>query len=203
MDQTTKNKYVTVAYKLFTKNDKGITELVEEAPAEHPYQFITDMGITLDAFEEKVKDLNSGDKFDFTLSVDQAYGPYEEEHVIDLDKKLFCVNGHFDKEGIFPGNVIPLINEDGQRFQGLVLEVGDDKVTVDLNHPLAGKELHFEGTVVTSRPATAEEIQGMANMMSGEECGCGCGCEDGEGDCCHHHHEGKGDDHHCCGGHCH
>ena len=74
MDQTTKNKYVTVAYKLFTKNDKGITELVEEAPAEHPYQFITDMGITLDAFEEKVKNLNSGDKFDFTLSVDEAYG---------------------------------------------------------------------------------------------------------------------------------
>ncbi|MDO4929757.1 MAG: peptidylprolyl isomerase [Bacteroidales bacterium] len=203
MEQTS-HKYITVAYELYADNEKGIHELIEKAPAEHPFQFISDMGVTLDAFEAQIKNLNSGDEFDFTLSVDEGYGPYVEEHVIELDKEIFCVDGRFDKNTIYPGNVIPLVNADGNRFQGLILEVKEDKVVVDLNHQLAGKALHFRGSVVTSREATDEEIQGLINMMSGE--GCGCGCEDCGGGCHddheghhHHHHEGG-----CCGGgHCH
>lgn len=229
MEQTS-HKYVTVAYELFSDNEKGIHSLIEKAPAEHPFQFITGMGVTLDAFEEKIAPLTAGENFDFTLSVDEAYGPYVQEHVIDLDKEVFCIDGRFDKDTIYPGNVIPLVNADGNRFQGLILEVKEDKVVVDLNHPLAGKELHFRGSVVTSREATQEEIQGLINRMSGEGCGCGCdecggnhdggcGChgEEGhhhDGECCGkgghgHHHDGEccgkgGHGHHhdggCCGG---
>jgi len=206
MEQTT-NMYVTVAYELFTDNEKGIHELVEKAPEEHPYQFISGMGATLDAFEEKITELHEGDGFDFTLTVDEAYGPYEEQHVIELDKEVFSINGHFDKEAVYPGAVLPLVNAEGNRFDGLVTEVKENTVIVDLNHPLAGKSLHFRGKVVTMRPATNEEIEGMANLLSGEECGCGCGnC--GEGHC---HHGEEGDYHgdhekHCkggCGGHHH
>ena len=171
------NKYITVAYELYTDNEKGIHELVEKAPVEHPFQFITNMGVALDAFEAKVAALAEGENFDFTLTADEAYGPYEEAHVIDLDKEIFCIDGRFDKNTIYPGNVIPLVNADGNRFQGLILEVTDSKVKVDLNHPLAGKDLHFRGEVVTSRPATVAEIQAMAQMLSGEG-GCGCGCDD-------------------------
>lgn len=208
------HKYVTVAYELFTDNEKGIHELQEKAPAEHPFQFITGMGLTLDAFEEKIAPLQSGDAFDFTLSVDEAYGPYLEEHVIELPKEAFHINGRFEKETIYPGNVIPLVNADGNRFNGLIIEVKADTVVIDLNHPLAGKALHFRGNVVTSRQATEEEIQGTINMMSGEGCGCGdcggCGHDEeghhcgghhhGEGECCGHGHDhGKGH----CGGHHH
>ena len=214
------NKYITVAYELYTDNEKGIHELVEKAPVEHPFQFITNMGVALDAFEAKVAALAEGENFDFTLTADEAYGPYEEAHVIDLDKEVFCIDGRFDKNTIYPGNVIPLVNADGNRFQGLILEVTDSKVKVDLNHPLAGKDLHFRGEVVTSRPATVAEIQAMAQMLSGEG-GCGCGCDDcgggchdhdhhhghGEGGCCGHgkkeHHEKKGHGGCCGGGHCH
>lgn len=212
MEQTS-HKYVTVAYELFSDNDKGIHTLVEKAPAEHPFQFITGMGLTLDAFEAQIAPLAAGDPFDFTLSVDEAYGPYVQEHVIDLDKEMFCINGRFDKDTIYPGNVIPLVNADGNRFQGLILEVKEDKVVVDLNHPLAGKALHFRGNVVTSRDATAEEIQGLINRMSGEGCSCGCGgdcggdcgCgeEHGEGCGCHGDHEHHHDGGCCSGGHCH
>ena len=76
------------------------------------------------------------------------------------------------------------------RFEGLVLDVKESTVKLDLNHPLAGRDLPLCGKVVTARDATPEEIQGMINMMSGEGCGCGCG----------HDH---GDDHECCGGHGH
>ena len=204
--EKTQHKYVTVAYELYADNSQGVHELIEKAPAEHPYQFITGLGITLDAFEANIDKLAEGGSFDFTLSVDEAYGPYVDEHVIDLDKKTFCVDGRFDKETIYPGAVLPLVNADGNHFDGLVLEVKENSVRIDLNHPLAGKALHFKGQVVTMRPATDEEIQGTLNMMSGE--GCGCGCDDCGDDChhhdhdCHHGHDGHGEG--CCGGgHCH
>ncbi len=202
------NKYVAVAYELYTTNEEGVAELIEKAPAEHPFQFITGLGFALDSFEQRIAALAQGDEFDFVLPVAEAYGDYMDERVLRLDREIFCVNGHFDKENIYPGNVITLLNEDGNHLQGLVLEVGDKDVTVDMNHPLSGKDLHFKGEVVTMRPATNDEIQGLINRMSGEGCCCG-GCE---GDCGGHGeghgHEGHCGDHHddghCCGGgHCH
>lgn len=201
---TTSSKYITVAYELYT-DFNGKNELVEKAPAEHPFQFISDLGTTLDAFEAQIKPLQKGDKFDFTLSVEEAYGEYEKERVLEVSKDIFKVNGQFDNEHIYPGSVVPLMNNEGARFNGTIVEVKDDTVTVDLNHPLAGKALHFIGEVTENRDATKEEIQNLLNMLSGEGgcggCGGGCcggGCDDDD-DCCGGHHEGG-----CCGGgHCH
>lgn len=207
MEQQTPNKYVTVAYELYTDNDKGIHELVEKAPIEHPFQFISGLGIALDSFENKILALTEGEAFDFVLKVDEAYGPYELDHVIELPKETFAINGRFDKDMVYPGAVLPLVNADGMRFQGLVLELKDNTVIIDLNHPLAGKDLHFKGQVVTMRDATNEEIQALINH---EGCNCGdCegGCEGGcgghhhehgEGECCGKHEHGKGE---CCGKH--
>lgn len=196
MEQQTPNKYVTVAYELYTDNDKGIHELVEKAPIEHPFQFISGLGIALDSFESKILALAEGETFDFVLKVDEAYGPYEQDHVIELPKETFAINGRFDKDMVYPGAVLPLVNADGMRFQGLVLELKDNTVIIDLNHPLAGKDLHFKGQVVTMRDATNEEIQELINH---EGCNCGGDCEGGcEGGCGGHHHEhGEG----CCGKH--
>ena len=88
---TTPNKYITVAYELYTDFD-GKRELVEKAPIEHPFQFISDMGTTLDAFEAQIKPLQKGEKFNFTLSVEEAYGEYEQERVLELNKDVFKVN---------------------------------------------------------------------------------------------------------------
>ena len=194
------HKYITVAYSLYTDNSEGVHELVEQAPVEHPFQFITELGVALEAFEAKLKDLNAGDEFDFTLSVDEAYGPYEQEHVIELPKSTFMLNGRFQNDVIFEGAVIPLVNADGNRFQGLVLEVKEDVVIIDLNHPLAGKELHFKGSVVTSREATDAEVTALIKIMSGEGgCGCGCGCDGGCDGGCDSEGCGCGDHEYGCG----
>lgn len=199
------HKYVTVAYELYVDNEQGVHEMVEKAPVEHPYQFISGMGVTLERFEEQILSHSVGESFDFVLTEEEAYGAYEEEHVLELEKEKFSVNGHFDRDMIYPGAVLPLVNTDGNRFQGLVLEVKDQTVVIDLNHPLAGKALHFKGTVVTLRDATNEEIQGFINMLSGE--GCGCGCDDCGGDCggsdcgCGHHGHGEEHAEGCCGHH--
>ena len=171
--ETVENKYITVAYKLYTMED-GEKELFEEAKAEHPFQFISGLGTTLEDFENQITSLSKGDKFDFTIPADKAYGQYDEQHVIDLPKNIFEVDGKFDSDEIKP-----------------------DVVVVDLNHPLAGADLIFEGEVIESRPATNEEIQELVKMMSGE--GCGCGCDScGDGGC-----NGGCDDHECGGGCCH
>ena len=54
-----KNRYITVAYKLYSDNEKGIHEIFEEAPEEHPFQFITGLSAALPAFEAQVAELRA------------------------------------------------------------------------------------------------------------------------------------------------
>ena len=192
------NMFVAVCYTLYTVDGEK-KEKIEEAPASKPFEFITGFGVTLDEFEKQIAQLDKGADFEFQLSKEQAYGDFEQERVLDLDRSIFQINGHFDHENIFEGAVVPLQNEDGNRFYGRVLEIGADKVKMDLNHPLAGKTLCFSGKVIDKREATNQEIQNLVNFLSGEHsCGCGCGCDDCGGDCDDHHHDGG-----CGCGHCH
>lgn len=185
------NKYIAASYALYDVTD-GKKELVEETIEGRPFEFISGFGITIPAFEQALVDLKKGDHFDFTLTSEQAYGAHHPEHVLELDKTIFSVNGKFDEEHIVVDAIIPLQNEDGNRFNARVLAITDDKVKVDLNHPLAGKSLNFVGEILESREATNEEISKYMSMLNGEGgcSGCGGGCS--EGDC-----EGG------CGGGCH
>ena len=196
MENKTTSKYIAVAYKLYAAGEHTL-EFIEEATAEKPFLFISRFGITLDEFEKKIIGLEKGEQFNFTLTKEQAYGDYEEERVVELEREIFSINGHFDHENVFVDAILPLQNEDGQRFFGKVLEITDTHVKIDLNHPLAGKELNFNGKVIENREATKEEIQQMLNQMSGE--GCGCGCDDCGGGC----EEGHQHDSGCGCGHCH
>lgn len=185
----TNNKYITVAYELYTKNAEGVMEMTEKAPEEHPFQFISGLGYTLEAFEKNILGLEKGQDFDFTLGVDDAYGDFMQEYVVELPKKSFEVNGRFDTEHIILGAVVPMMDADGNRMNATIVEIGADSVTIDLNHPLAGKSLNFRGKVVEMRDATNEELQSILNHMSGEGCGgcgggnCGGGCSGCGGDC--------------------
>ena len=70
--ETVENKYITVAYKLYSI-ENGEKDFEEEAPVEHPFQFISGLGMTLEPFEAQIKDLQIGDKFDFTIPASEAY----------------------------------------------------------------------------------------------------------------------------------
>ena len=174
------NQYITVAYRLYAITN-GEKELIEEAPIEHPFQFISGIGYTLDRFEKEITQLNKGDKFNFTIPCAEAYGERNEDNVRQVSKSIFCdPDGNFDSENIYPGNIIMLNDNEGNQFYANVGEVTNDKVVIDLNHPHAGKDLIFEGTITEMRPATNKEIEGMLNLMSGEGCSCGCGnCGEG------------------------
>ncbi len=180
------NKYIAVAYKLYTE-EEGERNLEEEAPAGHPFQFISGLGYTIDAFEKEIVPLQKGDKFDFTIPAAEAYGLYNEEHVIELPKETFFIEGKFDYKRIVPDAIIPMITSEGQQINGCVVEVKSDTVVMDMNHPLAGCDLNFVGEVIENRPATGEEITKTIRTISGEGCNGGCeercnngGCRNGE-----------------------
>ena len=183
MDNKT-NKYIAASYKLYVDGDNG-KELIEEAPADRPFSFITGFGFALDKFEEQMMATEKGQNFQITLSKEDGYGEYHPEYVLDLEREIFSINGHFDHEHIYVDAIVPLQNEQGERFNGRVVEIGEEKVKIDLNHPLAGETLHFKGVVLENREATAKEIEHLASHLSGG-CGCGCGhdCHDGCGDGC-------------------
>ena len=192
------NMFMAVSYTLYTVDGEN-REKIEEAPTTKPFEFISGFGVTLDDFEKNIVELEPGAQFDFELTKEQAYGDYEEERVLDLDRSIFQINGHFDHENIFVDAIVPLQNEEGNRFYGRVMDITDDKVKMDLNHPLAGKTLNFKGRVLEKREASNQEIQNLVNFLSGEGgCGCGdCGGGCGDHECGGHH------DHGCGCGHCH
>ena len=194
------NKYITVAYKLYAITE-GKKELLEEAPVEHPFQFISGIGYTLEKFENEILALNKGDHFNFTIPCAEAYGERDEESVRAVSKSMFCdADGNFDSDNVFEGNIIMLNDAEGHQFYANVGEITEDKVVLDLNHPHAGKDLIFEGVITEMREATNKEIEGMVNLMSGEGCGCGCdSCGGGCGDHSHEEEAGCG----CGCGHCH
>ena len=68
-------------------------------------------------------------------------------------------DGNIDTNMVRPGSVLPMMDQNGHQFQGLVREATDEIVVMDFNHPLAGKDLNFSVTIVDVRAATAEELE--------------------------------------------
>lgn len=194
-----KNKFMSVVYQLYTVTD-GKSTLEEQTSTDRPFEFITGFGIALDAFEKQLMTQEKGSTFDFTLQPSEAFGEYDPEGVHKVNRDIFMINGHFDHENIFEGAVITLMDNEDHQFMAKVKKIEEDGVTIDTNHPLAGKLLQFTGTVIENREATDEEVQHLIKHLTG---GCsGCGHHHGEGECggCdhEHHHEDS-----CGCGHCH
>ena len=191
------HKFLSVNYQLYSVKD-GKRTLEEQTIREKPFQFISGFGVSLDALEQKVINMAAGTEFDFTLTPAEAFGDYIPEGVHKLQRDVFTVNGHFDTQHIYPGAVITLMDENENRFMARVTKVDDDGVTVDTNHPMAGKILNFTGEVLENRPATDDEVNALIKQMTGGCGGCGGHCG-GDGECGDGCGEGCGEG--C--GHCH
>ena len=184
METIKPGKFIELAYDVY-EIEKGENALMMKFTEEHPDKFI--FGVEKDVlpdFEKGLQGLKAGDTFDMTFSPKQAFGEHMEEYVMELDKSIFCnEDGEFDSKTVHEGNVIPMMTEEGYRVHGIVLSVTNDKVTVDFNHPLAGKTVRYTGKVVTVRDAKAEDMEPQ------HPCGCGScghdngGCSDGCGGC--------------------
>lgn len=180
--KVSKNKSVTVAYDL-NVGDGDDRELMERATRECPLKFIFGSGSMLSAFEDNLKELEAGGKFDFSISSKDAYGEYNEEFVVEIPKKIFEVDGKFDDKYVKEGATLPMLDSNGARMTGSVLYVKEDVVVMDFNHPLSGETLYFNGEVLDVHEPTEEEIVEINAAMNSGGCGCneGCGCSDCDG----------------------
>lgn len=159
----TKNKVVSVSYELRTQADG---EIIERAGTENPLTFVCGYDQTIPQFEMNLLGLKEGDKFDFSLTADNAYGPRNEEMVVDLPLNLF---EQVEEEMLKVGSVLPMQDSLGRKLQGEIKEIKEESLTMDFNHPLAGQELFFKGEVTNVRDANDEELE---NLNSG--CGGSC-----------------------------
>lgn len=175
----TKNKKVSVAYELRTKADG---EVVETAGGETPFIYVAGYEQSLPHFEMNLQGLNKGDKFEFDLSVENAYGERNEDMLIELPLSVF---GEVEEGMLAVGEVLPMQDSLGRRLQGTIVELGEENLKMDFNHPLAGECLFFKGQIEDIVDASDEEITALTSGGCSGSCGsCGSGCgDDAEGGC--------------------
>jgi FKBP-type peptidyl-prolyl cis-trans isomerase SlyD len=139
-----KNSQVKLAYTL--KYDHANGDLIETISEETPMEVTIGINDLLEKFEEKILGLEKGDTFEFVLSSEEAYGNYDEAGVVSVPKAELMED--VDDVEISEGEIIPIVNDDDEEMEAVVLEINNDIVTLDFNHPLAGETLYFSGKIV-------------------------------------------------------
>lgn len=151
-----KNRVVTLTYTLRANDAEGA--VIQEVKEDKPFVHLFGVGSLLPAFEQNLDGLTAGEKFAFPLDSKDGYGSRNEQDIVKLDKSIFMNNGELDEELVQVGSYIPMQNQDGQVIEGKVVSVEEDGIVMDFNHPLAGQNLHFSGTILEVREAMDEEL---------------------------------------------
>ena len=172
--QISKNSIVSINYTL-TGDDGNV---IDTSIGAEPLIYLHGQNFLLPKLEEYLEGKSAGEKITAVLPPEDGYGIYDERMVAKLPRANFDIDGE-----------IPV----GAKFQAdtpegpaivTVTEVADDFITVDANHELAGKTLHFDVEVLDVREASAEEIQQMTTGCGCGGCGGGCGCDGNCGEDC-------------------
>ncbi|EAZ88920.1 FKBP-type peptidyl-prolyl cis-trans isomerase [Crocosphaera chwakensis] len=104
-----------------------------------PLQFALGQGQVISGFEEAVVGMSPGENKSVTIPSEQAYGPYQDELVIVVDEKQMPSD-----LSVEVGQQLQMRHSSGQAVPVMVTNIADSKVTLDANHPLAGKDLTFD-----------------------------------------------------------
>lgn len=156
---------VSIAYTL-TDADSG--EVLDQSTKENPLKYLHGHGQLVPGVEKALEGKESGHTAEVTLEAADAYGDHDEERVLTVPKE------RFGDELPEVGAVVQAATADGHAFRLRVTKVEGDQITMDGNHPLAGRKLTFALEVVEVRAATEQELShGHAHCGGG---GCGS-CE--------------------------
>ncbi len=181
-------KVISIEYSLKDANTK---EDLDSNVGGAPLEFISGTGQIIPGLEKELINMEVGARNDVLVQPADGYGEINEEAIQSLPKEQFS-----DIE-LAEGMSLYGTGEDGQTVQVVVSAITDNEVTIDYNHPMAGKTLMFTVEILAIREATEEEIQtGTVGGLAAME---GCGC--GDSSCDTPEPDSKNDS--CCGtGHC-
>jgi FKBP-type peptidyl-prolyl cis-trans isomerase SlyD len=143
--EITKNTIATLFYELSIAK---IGTVITSVPEDNPVELVFGAKQLLPKFESNLLGLHPGDGFDFVVKADDAYGPTDPYAVFDIPKDTFEVDGKTDDEMLKVGNTIPMTDNEGNKHMGKITKVMAETITMDFNHPLAGKDLRFVGKII-------------------------------------------------------
>lgn len=146
----TQNKVVSFQY---TVSDSATNEVIDSSEGNDPLTYLHGARNIIPGLEQALEGKGHGDQFEVTIEAADAYGERSEDRVQQVPMEAFQ-----GMEKVEPGVAVSAQTEQGQ-IDMVITEVDGDQVTVDANHPLAGKALKFEVTVESVRDASAEEIE--------------------------------------------
>jgi FKBP-type peptidyl-prolyl cis-trans isomerase SlyD len=164
--QVADNIVVSMDYNL-TVDDEIIDSTEEMAPI----QFIQGHGNIIPGLEKELVGLKIGDTKQILVQPAEAYGEFDEKAFTDVSKDQFPPD--FE---IRLGGEIRVRTVSGQFISAIIHSMDDENVKLNLNHPLAGKQLLFDAKIVDLREATEDELR--HGHLGGGCSGCSGGCSD-------------------------
>jgi len=165
-----KNQVVELQYTLL---DPETGEILDQSPEGNPLKFITGTGQIIPGLENELMKMNCGESKDILVKAADAYGE-KNPNAYQTVSKAELSNIPDLKEGMVLSGQAP----DGSLITVRVDKIEGDNVVLDLNHPMAGKDLLFKVKICDTRPATEEELAHGHVHDSPEDCNCkpDCGC---------------------------
>lgn len=153
-----KNSVVQMSYSITDKDGR----IIEARSPENPVEFLCGHGQILKSLEKKIIGQSLGFKGSFKFDPSEAHGEYKKELVVEMKKNQFPKEMEIKK-----GMKFESTGPKGETVALHVIDIKDDVILVDGNHPLAGEELNFAITILEIREAAKEEIaqgQALTNM---------------------------------------
>ncbi len=143
------NLVVTLDYTLIVED-----EILESTEDGEKIKFIQGIGQIIPGLENALYDMKVGEKKTVVIEPDDAYGDYDPESLEIAQKEEFSEEIPLDV-----GTFLDLRDDEDNVLSAQIIEADEDTITLDFNHPLAGKTLTFEITVADLRPASEEELE--------------------------------------------
>lgn len=148
--QVAKDTVVSIHYNL---TDSAGIEIESSRSLGQPTEILIGNGGVIPGLENALIDHVAGDRIEVDVQPADAYGERIEGQTQRVPKKYFR-----DGAKLKPGMLTALAMKDGGQRMVTVIKIGSSVVDIDLNHPLAGKSLHFDVEIISVRAASAEEV---------------------------------------------
>ena len=126
----------------------------DSSEGKDPLVFLVGHGQMIPGFEQEMLGAKVGEKREFTLTPDRAYGERDEDAIQKTSKANFGENA----DDLEVGMIMGAQTEQGAMMPFTITEIDGEEVTIDFNHQMAGKTLRFEVEVVEVRDASEEEL---------------------------------------------
>lgn len=149
--QVENNSKVTIEYE--GKFEDGTVFDSTKKDNGQPLVFVVGSGQVIPGFEKGIIGMNENEEKEIEVEAKDGYGEYREELKKEIPKETLKLDKEVEK-----GMMLMLGTEDGRKFPARVVDVKDDKITLDLNHPLAGKKLIFKIKVVKIENSNQNQV---------------------------------------------